>query len=486
MKNNNIIHILKTFSADEFRELEKFIASPFFAKGRNVMPLYKYLRKFYPEFSSPKMTAEDAFKKIYPGKEFTLQAIRNLMTTMQKMCEEYLFQINIKREKPVYSIHLIDELQHRRIFNTAQKILNEGLNEVKQREIDEDFFFYIFSLERLNDQVLLKKFKLDKERNKAIYNMSSYFLSYFIFVTNTVFYSIYAQSSSFNRAVDTNPLYIFIKDFVKLDAYMKYLKLNPSGFSEVDEMGLLLLNLWLNREDEESYTRLRTLLLKNINVISKWETYNIYSSLQQMAPMIELKNKKYKGLLFEIYKERLEYNVYSFKEDGPMQPAFFTGTVKEAAAAGEFKWAQNFIRKYKNKIYPAEQRENRINHSLAMIAFEEKNYEQAIKLISRIKYDVFDFKYFLKIMLIKIYYEQSRYDEAYSMIDTFKHFISKNKTLHQFRKDRYSAFIKFTYLILKLKGNKSGKNRIKIKNEIENEILLEEKNWLIEKVNELK
>ena len=90
MKNNKVFGILRTFSKEEFLEFGKFIASPFFAKGRNVIPLYRYLRKYYPGFDSPKMTHEEAFAKIFPGKKFSLQVLRNHLTAMQKMCEEYL------------------------------------------------------------------------------------------------------------------------------------------------------------------------------------------------------------------------------------------------------------------------------------------------------------------------------------------------------------------------------------------------------------
>ena len=59
MKSNKVFGLLRTFSKEEFLEFGKFIASPFFAKGRNVVPLYRYLRKYYPESDSPKMTNEE-------------------------------------------------------------------------------------------------------------------------------------------------------------------------------------------------------------------------------------------------------------------------------------------------------------------------------------------------------------------------------------------------------------------------------------------
>lgn len=483
MQNSKVVQILKTFSAKEYRDLEKFIASPFFAKGRNVMPLYKYFRKFHPEYSSSKMTAEAAFGKIYPGRKFSLQVIRNLLSTMQRMCEEYLFEINIRRDKLDYYVHLGDELQSRRVFNVAEKNLDEGLIAAGNNGADSNFFYYNYIFEDLKDQMFLKKAD-DESRIKTTYNLSSGFLSYFITGTKNVFESIHITGYNYNQTEKTNPLYIFINNFVKLDDYIEYLKNNPSEFSEIDEMHIHLIKLCIKGDDEASYLRMRELLRNNFNRMSRLEAFFTYGSLERIVTILKLKHPKYKHELFEVYKEMLSHNIYRNTEDGFISPSRFTGIVVQALAVGDHKWAHNFIKEYKNKILP-EFRESRHNHSLALICFAERDYEKALKLISKIKYDAFAFKYYLKGLLLKIYYETNRFEEAISVIDTFRHFISKTISLPQFRKDEYSGFIKYTAQLLKLRENNSGINLTDLKQEIENQKLLAEKAWLLEKSDEL-
>lgn len=483
MKNNKVFTVLRTFSKEDFREFGKFIASPFFAKGRNVVPLYRYLKKYYPDFDSPKMTHEKAFAEIFPGKKFSLQVLRNHLTAMQKMSEEYLFQVNIKREKPDYYIHLSDELQYRRIFGAADKIVNEGFRAAGANGIDKDYFLQNYLLEYNKDQLLQRKNE-DEKRAEGIKSMSSFFLGFFIAIAETIFDRLHTQSYNLNKPVVSNPLYIFIKDFVKLDEYIGYLKQENSSMAEIYEIYLSQIKLCLEPENEPVYNRLRSLLGMNRNNLSRWQLFSIYGSLERITALLEAKDKKYSGLLFEVYKDELKYNIYSFVDDGPMQPGFFSGVVIQAAAQGEYKWALEFIKKYKNRVLP-QYRESRHKHALALLAFEQGDFEKALKLISRIKYEAFAFRYYLKTLQLKIFYELGMYEEALMLIDTYRHFLKNTTSLPQFRKNRYSGFIKYTAQLLRAKDQKGDYAPWELKIEIEQETMLVEKQWLIKKADEL-
>ncbi len=69
-ERNILYKLLATFSDDEWKEFEKFVASPYFNKGRNFGSIMKLLRKHRPEFSSKELFKENLYKKLYPGKEY--------------------------------------------------------------------------------------------------------------------------------------------------------------------------------------------------------------------------------------------------------------------------------------------------------------------------------------------------------------------------------------------------------------------------------
>ena len=51
-RDTKLIIFLQTFSKKELSEFEKFIISPFFKQGRDLLPLYKAVIKFHPDFIS--------------------------------------------------------------------------------------------------------------------------------------------------------------------------------------------------------------------------------------------------------------------------------------------------------------------------------------------------------------------------------------------------------------------------------------------------
>ena len=82
MHDSRLIQTLKSFSKDEFKQFEKFVASPFFNNGRNYNPFLNELKKHYPSFENRKdsLKPESIYKKIYPGKNFNKQVMWNLVT----------------------------------------------------------------------------------------------------------------------------------------------------------------------------------------------------------------------------------------------------------------------------------------------------------------------------------------------------------------------------------------------------------------------
>src|SRR5260221_3404877 len=69
MESTKVVRLLKTLSKAEMDELEKFIASPYFSRRRDCMPLFKSLRSFYPEFGE-KASGKAVYEKAYPGKKY--------------------------------------------------------------------------------------------------------------------------------------------------------------------------------------------------------------------------------------------------------------------------------------------------------------------------------------------------------------------------------------------------------------------------------
>lgn len=127
-----------------------------------------------------------------------------------------------------------------------------------------------------------------------------------------------------------------------------------------------------------------------------------------------------------------------------------------------------------------------LNYSLSLLNFEKKNFEESLNNLARLKYDSFVFKYDVKVLSLMIYYELEYLEEALSVIDSFKHFINKTKSVSGYAKEIHLNFLKYYYEIIKLKSldndKEKGKEKSKLK-EIIGKQKIRNKYWLLEKIS---
>jgi len=76
MENSQLIKLLKTFDTKEIKRFSEFISSPYFNKNKNVIKLYEVVIKAYPDFE--KITRENIFFKLFPGKKYNGNTLRVL------------------------------------------------------------------------------------------------------------------------------------------------------------------------------------------------------------------------------------------------------------------------------------------------------------------------------------------------------------------------------------------------------------------------
>jgi len=90
MLNSNLLELLSKFTIQEVKEFNEFVISPFFNKNENVAGLFKYIKKYYPDFNNKKLEKEYAFKKIFKNEKYNDGFMRTLMFNLGKLAEDIL------------------------------------------------------------------------------------------------------------------------------------------------------------------------------------------------------------------------------------------------------------------------------------------------------------------------------------------------------------------------------------------------------------
>lgn len=484
MYKSRLIQVLKTFSIDELKEFRDFVNSPYHNKNKSVIRLYEIIRKQGPNSDSAFLKKEITYSKLYPGKEYNDIVMRILMSDLLKIAEDYLVQLRIEKCEIEYNKYLLKEFMDRRLDKMFMRVLNEAKKLLEDCRIDDEYFRNRFDIEEL-----YKGFNIARNRqhlNSAnLVRMGELVLNYFLIKMSSTVHDIKVNETNFNMELGNNIADQFI-NIISSENINHLLK--EENFEGNDFMEIYYCALKLNdgNDTDNFYQRLRALFYKNIDAFTHEAKYNMYMALLNYCGKKHWMDREdiYKREQLQLFKDMLSKGLYSWAENDYMTIIIFRSIITLSTMLGETDWMEYFIANYKDKLAP-EHRENMYHFSSAKLYFARKNYELALQHISKVNYELFNFKYDVKSLMLQIYYELNYIEEAYNLIDTFKHFLINNKNVSQVFKDWNINFLSFYQDILNIK---SGKNNVvfpKLKTKVIDTPNIASKKWLLEKIREI-
>ena len=135
----------------------------------------------------------------------------------------------------------------------------------------------------------------------------------------------------------------------------------------------------------------------------------------------------------------------------------FLNEVKKAARVNEFEYAENYIEKFKERL--TEEKENTLNFCYGYISSQKGEPDKALDYFSRTNFSNFIIKIQVKIHLVQLCIEKEYYDQAELMIDTFKHYVSREKAILDVIKISVMEFLKISGDLIKIKTAISKKDK---------------------------
>jgi len=484
MKDTKLIRLIKTFNKDELKLFEKFLTSPFLKPARNIIILYHYIVKFYPDYDSDKLEKEKVFKKLFPGEEFKEKKILNLIYDLTKASEVFLAHTTLKDDEIEFLLNLSKGYLSKNLANESfsidkiiEKKLQPGFSPGKD---------YISKLRRLT--YLKGSYYTEHNDFKNIIECKKNY-----FEASAVQFIIdYIEIVSSQKPAQTtygkNLENYFIDSIVKSFNIEKLLNLlEKSDYTNKFLIALHFYRLKTIQEPENIsyYYLLRDLFYNNLSNFDREEKYFIFSHLVNYCVQKIGKNlEDFKKEGLEVYKKMLENNAFSFSKSEHMQAMTYRNIVQFCYTVRETKWLEYFIEKYSDFLNP-EQREDLRYLSYAYLYFTKNEFEKALVMVSNINHEFFLFKADLKNLTLKIYYELNYFDQAFSMVYSYKHFLKYTKEITKSFKEVYENFLNFYFDLLKIKSQQSKEGPSFIKKRIEKESKLVSKRWLLEKSDQL-
>lgn len=483
MLNSNLLELLAKFTPVEIKEFSEFVSSPFFNKNENVVKLFSYVKKYFPDFDGRKLEKEYVFSRIFGKEKYNDGYMRTLMFRLQKLAEEYLSYINYKKKDGKLKINLLDELNDRKLEKAFLKTLSE-----QEKEFDEsdykgyDYFHYKAQLEQLKlEYYNWRRYKSKDFKDytdESLFNSIDYINRAFLIRVLSKYTFVIAKSQFHKIEFDLKFL-DFIVDYLENEDFD--LKSNAVIKHQLFEI------LLLKNKDHRYFGLLKEMLINEKTTLSQDERYSLHNILNQyLVERIFEGEEQFKGERFELYKIAIAENVYKGSADVYFDDIMFGGIILVALLINEFDWAAEFINKFKDELAP-DNRTTVINFSLAKVCFAKRDYAMSLKYLSKItSIKIIQYKTAVRDLSLMTYYELSMYSQAYFLADSYRHFLGKNKLFYsEARYERMSNFLKYFVKLAKVRENMNENDFEELHMDVDKEFNIMERDWLLEKIKEL-
>jgi hypothetical protein len=475
---HKVLDLIKSFSNTDKKEFRKFITSPYFSNGRNYLPLFNEIAKNF-HCSGAELYPQRLYSVLYPDKKFSLQTLKNRLSELYKLGEEFIIfkrfkEVSVEREQL-----LLQEYLKKRLFRLFESKYRKTKKMVEYMPESSDKFKSISFLKGINLSLLDKK-NTSHMMQKQFYERSVYSICIFlieIFQTNIELMLLEYD----DKIIESNIVEEIIKS-LRIEELINNFQESDVIIQKVVCIYYYLYKAFANPGEDHYYFKMRKIFKDNLKSFSSELKEEIYKSIINFCIFRQNSGiKKFQLELFNIYNEKLNQGLFSEFSQSSYPVNTFRDYVLIGIEIRKFKAVEDFIRKYSKEL-PEEIRDDEINISYAKLFFAEKKFDKAMKHLKEIRGQ--NYLHYLDASVLKLccYYEFSRIEDSFYEVDKFKHYIRNHKEIPEIHKVPNRNFISIYQKII---NNKSGVKDADL-GFLEKEILslkfISKGNWLLEKV----
>ncbi|MBK8557490.1 MAG: hypothetical protein IPL65_17835 [Lewinellaceae bacterium] len=162
-------------------------------------------------------------------------------------------------------------------------------------------------------------------------------------------------------------------------------------------------------------------------------------------------------------------------ENGVLSRFTFHNIVAAGLRCNELKWVQDFIERYQEFIEP-EYRDSSVSFNSARLHFTRRAFDKVLLLLQKANYNDPLLYLAAKTLLLKTYFALDEYDLIHANLDAMRNYLQRKKVLG-YHRINYQNIIRFTERILN--SSHDRQQRTALRRDIESEVVLTEKEWLL-------
>ena len=471
MRNSKLHSVLKKFDKYEQNRCRKYIQSPYFNRSEKIAELYEFfIEKVNEGEEEEEFSKESIWEALHSETELNSDRWRKYCSDLLKLIQGYLVQEEFEKDKPIQDCYLMQAVKDKELDIISSSIVKKSENNLKKYAYQNSDYYHSSYLMEKNKYQLIQ---FDKQRAAAS-NIESILKSLDIFYLSEklrYYCNVLSRQSTVSHEYEIKLIQEIInhvkdKDYSNYPSVMIYYQI---ALALTDEA------------NEDHYYKLKDLLKEHAIVFPKSEASDMYSFVVNYCTRkLNSGNNGYWREYYDVHQELLESKILIRDEE--LSPAIFKNIVAAGLRLGEVTSTEKFISDYSGFL-PENQRENAVTYNTALLYLHQKMYDKVIQLLQEVEYEDFIYNLSAKRLLLMTYYETDEQEPLHSLIDSWRAYLYRQKSISSNFKISYSNLLKFTKRLLKIKYGDKSQLEV-LKSEI-NSNQVASRSWLLEKITEL-
>jgi|GEM_PF-3828125 len=507
MIKSNCLRILASFSGKELQELVWFAECPLYNRAQGPIKLLHYLKQhrsqWHPLYIKCQLLADAKrdnldrleaiigkdliFTTLFPEKDLSDANIRQIISQTKKLAERFIqthIVMNSQEEELRGELRLLEYFLYRgeeKLYAKANGRMQKRIKQIKFHNLDTYQFKAKVAEQRLSYLIRTGR------KEDSVQEWANSFDQFFVLAKLRQYASM--QSRNTTRGIEYDDHF---KDGVL------------AGIEQYAHLQEPLIQIWRRiiqlREHPDSnalFSQLTDLVSSHQSLIQSNQLRMIYAT---MLNYLYPKNRKseHNHHLSEIFRfSKTMVETGAIYINGKINVKYFNACVRAAIEAKQFLWAEEFIHSNADKLLGPNP-DNLIDYTILVLYFKKGDFQFVIDRIDKLTFGDKNKEILRRILKFQTLYElgvqeakdnskprpKDRVEDFFRFSNTLKRYIQYQEQVGQNVKQLYTNFVKTLEKIGRARFNR--RTLPKSFEEDLDHIQLAERDWLLEKLKELR
>jgi len=491
INDSKLIAFLGILTVPEMNRLDKFVVSPFFNDKKEVITLFKYLKRLHPTFEKD-IYRRQIYNHLYPqntcAKNQPLDGrrddeLRSMMFQLTKLVKQFLLYEARNKNEVRSEQQFAEILRTRGLIKYIPSIIKKAKN-IQAKRPEGDAMY-------LHDKYLIAEVEHNYIRSAGRQKDRDYQP----IITGFHYHALAGRLRVYAAALSAEKTLPKSYDYPMLETLLNYLTTHDYAHIPIIDIYYRFCMLFRGKDIIKHYKRAYEILENRGKYFLHSELQYLYDILLSFCNLqINKGYLDYNRQKFDIYQRTLPENIWN--EGKYLLRDHFILAVRSALSIKDIVGAREIIDVYGKELHP-EQKKSIILLANVFLCLSERKYEEAENTLIDMRSPPSGFYYglYYRWIATQIYYELSvkkggdylrRLNNEITKMDAYL----RNAKISGRNKKLYLNYSNTLSRIYKMRFNRvntpSMKRLENIKSDIENpDKPLVSREWLLEKIKEV-